>query len=76
MLTFMPSGHFTKTHAFFTKKMETQIFMKQSLKPYLEELFVMRSCTHLPCLGALSLCMLVFWDLHGHLGGKAKLNHV
>jgi Zn-finger protein len=50
--------------------------MKQSLKPYLEELFVMRSCTHLPCLGALSLCMFVFCDLQGHLGGKAKLNHI
>jgi hypothetical protein len=76
MLTFMPSGRFTKTHAFCTKKMETQIFMKQSLKPHLEELFVMRSCTHLPSLGALSLCMLVFCDLYGHLGGKAYLNHV
>jgi Zn-finger protein len=50
--------------------------MKQSLKPYLEELFVMRSCTHLPCLGTLSLCMFVFCDLQGHLGGKAKLNHI
>jgi hypothetical protein len=27
-------------------------------------------------LGALSLCMLVFCDLYGHLGGKAYLNHV
>jgi hypothetical protein len=25
----MPSGHFTKTHAFCIEKMETQIFMKQ-----------------------------------------------
>jgi hypothetical protein len=51
--------------------METQIFTKQSLKPYLEELFEMISCTHLQILGTLSLCMLVFFDLHGHLGGKA-----
>jgi hypothetical protein len=71
MLTFMPSGRFTKTHTFCTKKMETQIFIKQSLKPYLEELFKMRSCTHLPSLGALSLCMHVFCDPHGHLGEKA-----
>jgi hypothetical protein len=56
--------------------MENQFFMKQSLKPHLEELLVMRSCTHLPSLGALSLCMLVFCDLQGHLGRKAKLNHV
>jgi hypothetical protein len=76
MLTFMPSDRFTKTNAFCTKKMETQIFMKQSLKPYLEEMFVMGRCTHLPNLGALSLCMLVFCDLHVHLGGKAKLNHI
>jgi hypothetical protein len=75
MLTFMPSGRFTKTHAFCTK-METQIFMKKSLKPYLEELFVMRRCKHLQSVGALSLCMLVFCDLHGHLGRKAKLNHI
>jgi hypothetical protein len=27
-------------------------------------------------LGALSLCMLVLYDLHGHLGGKANLNHI
>jgi hypothetical protein len=27
-------------------------------------------------LGALSLCMLVFCDLHGHLGSKVKLNHI
>jgi hypothetical protein len=26
MLTFMPSGRFTKTHAFHTKEIETQIF--------------------------------------------------
>jgi hypothetical protein len=51
--------------------MEGQIFMKQSLKHHLEELFVIRSCTHLPSLGGLSLCMLVFCDLQGHLGGKA-----
>jgi hypothetical protein len=44
--------------------------MKQSLKPYLEELFVMRRGTHLPSLGALSLCMLVFCDLHDHLVEK------
>jgi hypothetical protein len=71
MLTFVPSGRFTKTHIFCTKKMETRIFMKQSLKPYLEEMFVMRRCTHLTNLGALSLYMLVFCDLHSHLGGKA-----
>jgi hypothetical protein len=76
MLTFMPSGRFTKKHAFYKKKMETQIIMKQSLKPYLEEMFVMRRCTHLPNLGALSLCMIVLCDLHGRLGGKAKLNHI
>jgi hypothetical protein len=76
MLTFIPSVRFTKTNALCTEKMETQIFMKQSLKPHLEELFVMRSCTHLSCLDALSLCMLVFFDLQGHLGGKAYLNHV
>jgi hypothetical protein len=71
MLTFMPSGRFTKTHAFCTKKMRSQIFMKQSLKPHLEELFVMRSSTNFPSFGALSLCMLLFCDLQGHLGGKA-----
>jgi hypothetical protein len=27
-------------------------------------------------LGALSLCVLMFCDLQGHLGGKAKLNHI
>jgi hypothetical protein len=27
-------------------------------------------------LGALSLCMIVLCDLHGRLGGKAKLNHI
>jgi hypothetical protein len=52
MLTFMPSGRFAK-HTRFALKMETQIFVKQSLKPYLEELFVMRSCTHLPGFWAL-----------------------
>jgi hypothetical protein len=46
--------------------------MNQTLKPHLEELFVTRSCTHFPSLGALSLCMLVFCDLHGHLGGIAS----
>jgi hypothetical protein len=71
MLTFMPTGRFTKTHTFCTKNMETQIFMKQSLKPHSEEFFVIRSCTHLPSLGALSLCMLIFFNLQGHLGGKA-----
>jgi hypothetical protein len=71
MLTFMSSGCFTTTHAFCSEKMETQIIMKQSLKPHLEELFVMRSCTNLPSLSALSLCMLVFCDLQGHLGEKA-----
>jgi hypothetical protein len=75
MFTFMPSSRFTKTHAFGTKN-ETQIFMKQSLKPYLEEMFVMKRCTQLQNLGALSLCMLVLYDLHGHLGGKANLNHI
>jgi hypothetical protein len=49
-LTFMPSGRFTKTHAFCTKNGNSN-FVKQSLKPYLEELFVMRSCTHLPVFG-------------------------
>jgi hypothetical protein len=50
--------------------LETQIFMKQILKPHSEELAIIRSCTHLPNLGALSLCMLVFCDLQGNLGGK------
>jgi hypothetical protein len=45
-LTFVPSGRFTKTHAFCTKNGNSN-FVKQSLKPNLEELFVMRSCTHL-----------------------------
>jgi hypothetical protein len=54
MLTFMPSGRFTKTHAFCTKNGNSN-FVKQSLKPYLEELFVMRSCTHLPGFWALYL---------------------
>jgi hypothetical protein len=71
MLTFMPSGRFTKRHVFLHWKMETQIFMKQSLKPQLEELFVIRSCTHLPSFDALSLWMLVFCDIQGHLGGKS-----
>jgi hypothetical protein len=62
----------SQKHTLFALKMETQIFMKQkSLKAHLEELFVMRSCTRLPSLGALSLSMLVFCDLQGHLGGKA-----
>jgi hypothetical protein len=72
MLTSMPHGHITKTNAFCTKKMETQIFMKQGLKPNLEELFIMRIFTHLPSLSVLSLHVLVFCDLHGHLGGKAS----
>jgi hypothetical protein len=71
MLTFRPSGRFRERHAFCARKMENQIFMKQSLKPHLEELFKIRSCTYLPSLDALSLCMLMFCDLQGHLGGKA-----
>jgi hypothetical protein len=65
-----------KNALFALKKMETQNFIKQSLKPHMEELFVMSSCTHLRSLGALSLCVLMFCDLQGHLGGKAKLNHI
>jgi hypothetical protein len=52
MLTFMPSG-VSQNHMLFALKMETQIFVKQSLKPYLQELFVMRSFTHLPGFWAL-----------------------
>jgi hypothetical protein len=62
----------SQKHTLFAlKKIETQIFMKQSLTPHLEELFVISSCTILPSLGALSLCMLMFCNLQGHLGGKA-----
>jgi hypothetical protein len=50
----------SQKHTLFAIKMENQIFMKQILKPYLEELFGMRRCTHLPSLGALLLCMLMF----------------
>jgi hypothetical protein len=76
MLTFMPSGRFTKTHAFCTKN-ENSNFCEA--KP--ETLFGRVVCneklhTLARFLGALSLCMLVFCDLHGHLGGKAKLNHI
>jgi hypothetical protein len=56
---------------FTLKKNVNSIFYEAKPETYLKELFVMRSCTHLPCLGTLSLCMLVFCDLQGHLGGKA-----
>jgi hypothetical protein len=34
MLTFMPSGRFTKSHAFCTEKMETQIFEAKLESPF------------------------------------------
>jgi hypothetical protein len=67
MLTLRPDS---QKHTLFAIKMENQNFMKQILKPYLEELFGMRRCTHLPSLGALLLCMLMFCHLHSHLGGN------
>jgi hypothetical protein len=67
----MPSGRFTKTHAFCTKNGKSNFC---EAKP--ETLFGRLVCnekwhTLAKFLSALSLCMLVFCDLYGHLGGKA-----
>jgi hypothetical protein len=61
----------SKKNMLFALKNGNSNFYEAKLKPYLEEMFVMRRCTHLPNLDALSLFVLVFCDLHAHLGGKA-----
>jgi hypothetical protein len=71
MLTFMPSGRFKKHTLFTLKKLKLKFFGAKT-----ETLFGRVVCneklhTLARFLGALSLYMLVFCDLHGHLGGKA-----